>query len=160
MEFDGDLFFPGGDDSVQVWRERRLRAEPYVWLYLTRRFTARAAVRFETRKIEWVNTGGVAHAIETDYVVPSVGLRTYFGSRRKFVVETDFASEIRKRREEIGGSLSRTENFHDHRFYFGLEYFFADDKIIRIIEAIELDGEDVGEFRIHDHGFFQMIFAF
>ncbi|NIM19180.1 MAG: hypothetical protein GTO51_02230 [Candidatus Latescibacteria bacterium] len=52
------------------------------------------------------------------------------------------------------------ENIRDHRFYIAYEYHFGPDKAVRIIESIDLDSEDWGQFSIHDHGFFQMQFGF
>jgi hypothetical protein len=160
MEFHDDLFDRGTDDSVRFWREERARAQPYVWVHLNRRFTLRATVRFEQRTIEWQSVTGQQHLLEIGTIVPTFGLRAHFGSRRQSIVESGFASEFRKRHEEIKNSLDRTDYLDDHRFYFSFEYAFAEDKRFRITESLELDGEDVGEFRIHDHGFAQMIFSF
>ncbi|MDH3215084.1 MAG: hypothetical protein OEN01_02180 [Candidatus Krumholzibacteria bacterium] len=159
MEFDGDLYDRGRDDSVDVWLERRIRAEPYARVTLSPRYSLQARLRLEERRIEWQSNGGERHAIETDYVVPALGLRIRLGSRLKSIVEVGFAAEFRKRRERVNDSALRTAH-NDHRLYFAYDYVFGSSKIIRITEAIELDSEDRGQFRIHDHGFLQMIFGF
>lgn len=158
MEFDGDLFDRGRDDSVKFWEERRVRFEPYARVVLSPRYTLRARVRLEERTIEWQSARG--HSIETEYVVSLIGVRMNLGSRRQSIIEAGIASEFRKRSEEIDNSSVRTDHLDDHRIYISYEHVFGDAKIVRITEAIELDGEDVGEFRIHDHGFVQMIFGF
>ena len=159
MEFDDDLFHRGIDNTVSAWQEERVRAQPYVWAYLSPRYTARATVRFERREIDWTNTSGQHFLVETDYATALVGLRAHFGSRRQSIIEGGFASEFRKRREQID-DMSNTTHHDDHRFYFSFEYAFDDSKRLRITEALELDGEDIGDLRIHDHGFLQMIFGF
>jgi len=121
--------------------------------------TAHATVRFERREIDRTNTSGQHFLVETDYVTALVGLRAHFGSRRQSIIEGGFASEFRKRREQID-DMSNTTHHDDHRFYFSFEYAFDDSKRLRITEAFELDGEDIGDLRIHDHGFLQMIFGF
>jgi len=159
MEFDDGLFERGVDDSVQHWKEKRIRLQPYAWLHLTRRLTARATVRAERREIGWTNVDGERHLLETDYLVALASLRVHLGSRRQSIIEGGLASEFRKRREDIDGS-SDTTHHDDHRAFFSFEYAFDESKRIRITEAFELDGEDVGDLRIHDHGFLQMIFGF
>lgn len=106
-----------------------------------------------------MNINGARHLLDTDYVVPRIGLRAHFGSRRQSIIEGGLGSEFRKRREEIDGS-SDTTHHDDHRAYVSFEYAFDETKRIRIVEAFELDGEDIGDLRIHDHGFVQMIFGF
>jgi hypothetical protein len=159
MEFDDGLFERGVDDSVQSWEESRVRLQPYAWFYLTRRLTARTTVRAERREIGWTNVGGERRLLETDYLVALVGMRVHLGSRRQSIIEGGLASEFRKRRETIEGSCDTTHH-DDHRAYFSFEYAFDESKRVRITEAFELDGEDVGDLRIHDHGFLQMIFGF
>jgi hypothetical protein len=159
MAFDDGLFERGVDDSVQCWEEKRIRLQPYAWLYLTRRLTARATVRAERREIGWTSVDGKRQLLETDYLVALASLRLHLGSRRQSIIEGGLASEFRKRREDVDGS-SDTTHHDDHRAFFSFEYAFDESKRVRITEALELDGEDVGDLRIHDHGFLQMIFGF
>jgi hypothetical protein len=144
---------------VQCWEEKRIRLQPYAWLYLTRRLTARATVRAERREIGWTSVDGKRQLLETDYLVALASLRLHLGSRRQSIIEGGLASEFRKRREDVDGS-SDTTHHDDHRAFFSFEYAFDESKRVRITEALELDGEDVGDLRIHDHGFLQMIFGF
>ncbi len=44
--------------------------------------------------------------------------------------------------------------------HVGLTYRFAPGRILRLIETIDLDREDWGDFWIHDHAFAQAIFSF
>ena len=159
MEIDGDLYDRGVDDSVQAWQERRVRLQPYVWLALNPRVTVRATVRGERREIDWTNIAGLRRSLHSDYLVVLAGLRTHFGSRRQSIIEGGLASEFRERRQWTGG-VSDTTHHDDHRAYLSFEYAFDESKRVRITEALELDGEDIGDLRIHDHGFIQMIFGF
>jgi hypothetical protein len=159
MEFDDDLFERGVDDSVRSWEETRFRLQPYAWLQLAPRLTGRATVRAERREIVWANVAGERRTLESDYLVALVGLRAHLGSRKQSIVEGGLASEFRRRREDIDGS-SNTTHHDDHRVFLSYEHAFDESKRIRITEALELDGEDVGDLRIHDHGFLQMIFGF
>ncbi|MEJ2720021.1 MAG: hypothetical protein P8181_02605 [bacterium] len=99
------------------------------------------------------------------YVVPLLAVRYSFGRNRKAVLETGLVSEWRtytEDRTEVGYNRLRVkrDKSDDHRLYVAFEYVFSDSKIIRLIEGLELDAEDRGDFGFHDHGFFQVIFGF
>jgi hypothetical protein len=159
MELDGDLYERGVDDSVAAWREERLRVQPYLWLNLGRRLTVRGTLRLERREINWTAVGGRCHRVQSDYGVALAGLRAHFGSRRQTILEGGLAAELRRRYEKTDGTAMTTDH-HDHRAYLSFEYAFSETNRVRITEAFELDGEDIGELKIHDHGFIQMIFGF
>ena len=160
MEFDDDLYDRGRDDDAQFWSERRWRAEPYAWVAVNPRLTARARVRFEQRDIEWLDDRARYRSLKTTYAVPTISARVHFGSHRQAIVEAGFASEFRNRREVRVDASVREDNLADHRLYLAYEHVFGEAKMIRVAEAIELDREDVGELRIHDHGFLQLVFGF
>ena len=163
--FGEDLFERTDEDTVRAWRESRWFVAPYAWVTLTDRVGLRATIRFEEREIAIGNDADQTFTTINEYVVPAVGVRYALGERRQYLLEAGLASEFRKRTEKQVESPSLPhvvleENFDDHRLYIAFEYVFGDSKIIRINEAFELDSEDRGEFKIHDHGFVQLILGF
>jgi hypothetical protein len=132
---------------------------------LNDRVVLRGTLRFEEREIAIGNDNDQTFTTINKYVVPSVGVRYGLGDRRQYQLEAGLASEWRERTEKRTESpdvpqIVGEEDFDDHRLYIAFEYVFSDSKIIRFIEAFELDSEDRGEFKIHDHGFFQLILGF
>ncbi len=160
MEFDKDLYWINPEDSVTAWRSTRTYAKPYAWIVLNDRWSLRGAVQFESREIRRRNRQSVEMSIKNHYVAPSVGARLGLGSHRQSIVELGWASLSRRREERTGTGTSNETAFDDHRIYAALEYVLSPDKIVRLIESFELDAGDRGEYGIHDHAFFQMIFGF
>ncbi|UCG50424.1 MAG: hypothetical protein JSW58_09420 [Candidatus Latescibacterota bacterium] len=163
--FEGDLYGRTEEDTVMAWRESRWFLSPYAWVVVNDRLTVRASVRFEEREIAIGNDNEQAFYTVNKYIVPTVGARYAFGKSRLAILEMGIVSEFRRRTEERTDDpfmrmVTRKENFDDNRMYIAFEYVFGDSKILRLNEAIELDAQDWGEFRIHDHGFFQLIFEF
>jgi hypothetical protein len=163
--FGRDLYQRTDEDSVAAWRDSRWFLSPYAWIVLNDRVTLRANVRVGEQEIGIGNVTEQTFYTTNAYVVPLVGVRYSFGRSRSAVLETGLVSEWRKRTEEQTDDMHnrvevRREHFDDHRLYVGFEYVFGDSKIIRLVEAFELDAEDRGDFAIHDHGFFQVIFGF
>ena len=86
------------------------------------------------------------------------------GRRKASIVEAAFIAQYRKREESTlrsNGALTRgVKKFRDHRIALVYEYRFSPTKSVRIIETIDLNREDWGQFSIHDHGFFQIQIGF
>ncbi len=159
MEFDKDLYWISADDSIIAWRSTRTYAKPYAWVVINDAWTLRAAVQFERREIIRVNRQSVKTTIENRYIAPMAGARWGLGARRQSIVEFGWASLFRQREEHSGAGASTTD-FNDHRLYVAFEYAFSPNKFIRLVESFELNKRDRGQYGIHDHGFFQMIFGF
>jgi hypothetical protein len=164
IELGEDPFTFMEEDTMRIWSETRQYATPYVWLPVNRMLSINAAVRFERREISWASVDGAQADVTNQYVVPSVKARLELGRRRASAVEGGFIAEYRKRKEKITRDLSILSNsrddYRDHRLILSYEYHFRPDAILRIIESLDLDREDWGQFSIHDHGFFQMIMGF
>lgn len=163
--FGEDLYERTEEDTVMAWRDSRRFVSPYAWVPLNDRVVLRGTLRFEEREIAIGNDNDQTFTTINKYVVPSVGVRYGLGDRRQYLLEAGFASEFRERTEKRVESpdvpqIVGEEDFDDHRLYIAFEYVFGDSKIIRFIEAFELDSEDRGEFKIHDHGFCQLILGF
>jgi len=164
IEFDTDPFTLMEEDTVVSWSETRKYAATYLWLSPGHGFKVRVDLRFERWSLEWVNADQVRSDISSSYFVPSLRVRLGLGTRRASVVEGGYIAEYRKRRERryIGKINEVTVDSHrcDHRLSIAYEYRFRPDVIVRIIESIDLDRRDWGQFSIHDHGFFQIIIGF
>jgi hypothetical protein len=171
--FDAALFFadyemnpftPTEGDSVKMWIAESRYVKPYAWVVLDGRFTICAAVRFEKRDIKWLDMLTNETKLTNWYAVPSIGVRCGIGDKRASVIDAGFVGQYRKREKlkrtccEI---LSRNnDRYQDNRLYIAYEYYFTENNSVRILETIDLDREDWGQFSIHDHGFFQMQFGF
>jgi hypothetical protein len=165
LRFDEDLYEEMDDDTVTAWRETRAFVAPYAWVPIGERVVVNATVRFEEREISVSNDEGKAYATTNEYVVRRLGASYAFGGGRRFLVESGWAAEFRRRTVEVeqpfGGGIELSRNdIDDHRIYLAIEYRFGEANMIRLNEAFELDCEDRGQFGIHDHGFFQMIVGF
>ncbi len=164
-EFGPDLFERTDDDTVHAWRDTRWFVSAYAWVPVTDRLTLRGTLRFEDRDIRIGNDREQTFSTTNEYIVPLIGARYGLGNRLQYILEAGFASEFRKRTDErierpdVQAVLTE-EHFDDHRFYVAFEYAFGETNMIRFIEAFELDAEDRGDFKIHDHGFFQLIIGF
>lgn len=164
-EFDPDLFERTDDDTVQAWRETWWFVSAYAWVPVTDRITLRGTLRFEDRNISVGNDMAQTFSTTSEYVVPLLAARYGLGERRQYQIEAGYASEFRTRTDEWIESPDTQEtiakdDFDDHRIFVGFEYVFGETNMIRFIEAFELDAEDRGDFKIHDHGFFQLIVGF
>jgi hypothetical protein len=164
-EFGTDLFEETDDDTVMAWRDTRWAVSAYAWVPVTERLTLRGTLRFEDHEISVGNDREQTYATTNEYVVPLVAARYGLGSRRQYLLEAGFASEFREQIDEKverpdSPALISEEHFDDHRFFIAFEYVFGETNMIRFIEAFELDAEDRGDFKIHDHGFFQLIIGF
>jgi hypothetical protein len=163
--FDRDLYERTDEDTVRAWRDERVFVSPYASVPFTDRVGLKAVVRYEKREISVRNHLSQTEHTTNEYVVPRVGVSYAMGTRRQYVLESGFVSEFRTRTvDRAAGSSSRVtlgeEDFDDHRLYLSFEYVFGESNMIRLIEGFELDAEDRGQFGIHDHGFFQLIFGF
>jgi hypothetical protein len=157
-------FTPTEGDSIGSWIADSRYVKPYVWIALDERITLRAAVRIEKRDIKWLDERNYETKLTNWYAIPSIGMRYGFGARRVSIIDAGFVGQYRKREElertccEI---LSRDiDRYQDNRIYIAYEYYFNETSSVRILETIDLDREDWGQFSIHDHGFFQMQFGF
>jgi hypothetical protein len=160
MEFDKDLYWISPDDSVTAWCHTRTYGKPYAWIVLNDRWTVRAAVLIEMREIRRRNRQSVETSIENRYVAPAAGARLGLGARRRATVEMGWASLFRRREERTGAGPPVETDIDDHRIYAAFEYAFGPDRIVRLVEAFDLDARDRGQYGIHDHAFVQMIIGF
>jgi hypothetical protein len=163
-ENENNPFTPTEGDSVESWIVENRYVKPFAWIVLDDRFTVRAAVRFQKRDIKWLDTRSNETKLTNWYSIPSIGIRWGIGSTKASIVDAGFVGQYRKR-EELKRSccevLSRsTDKYQDNRIYIAYEYHFNETSSVRILETIDLDREDWGQFSIHDHGFFQMQFGF
>jgi hypothetical protein len=163
--FGEDLYERTDEDTVRAWHDRRAFVSPYAWIPIGERVVLNATLRYEEREIRVRSDAGLTDETTNEYVVPRIGASYAMGSRRQYILEGGFVSEFRKRtveRAAAGSSLVsvREEDFDDHRLYLAFEYVFGESNLVRLIEGFELDGEDRGQFGIHDHGFFQLIIGF
>lgn len=161
MEFEDEIFRRSEDDTLSAWSESRAWVQPYAWVPLNDRFTLRATLRFEERTIGLLDDNGNKATITNQYAVPLVGIRTGFGWRRAHVIDTGFDFEFRRRKvEQTVEMVPEGDVRRDHRYYLAYEYAWGEGKILRIMETIDLDYADWGDFFVHDHGFFQLLFDF
>lgn len=163
--FDQELYERNDDDSVAAWQDRRAFVSPYAWVALGDRVVLNATLRYEEREIMTRDNAGWTESATNQYIVPRIGASYAMGCRGQYILEGGFVSEFRTRTVERGlagapSSSGNEEDFEDHRLYVSLEYVFGGTNLIRVIEGFELDGEDRGQFGIHDHGFFQLIIGF
>ncbi len=157
-------FTPTEEDSVRAWRVENYFARPFAWMVLNDNALVHAAIRFEKGELKWLNENAWETKIKSWNVLPSVGVQYYFGRRKASIVEAAFFAQYRKREESTqtsSGALARSDKkFRDHRIALVYEYRFSPTNSVRIIETIDLNREDWGQFSIHDHGFFQIQIGF
>jgi hypothetical protein len=134
-----------------------------LWIPLAERLLLKWSLDYVDRKLAWRDDRGRLTKIENTAVVPGVGLQVRPRGGKTYL-EAGLAAEYRRRTEEHYrsglGEGRRDDRYQDHRIYLVYEYRFADAKIIRLIETIDLDREDWGSFSIHDHAFVQLLFEF
>jgi hypothetical protein len=163
-EDENSPFTPTQGDSVGSWIADSRYMKPYAWIALDERFTLCAAVRIEKRDIKWLDEWSFETKLTNWYAIPSIGVRWGLGARKASIIDAGFVGQYRKRerlRRTCCEILSRvTGRYRDNRLYIAYEYYFNETKSIRVLETIDLDREDWGQFSIHDHGFFQMQFGF
>jgi hypothetical protein len=151
-------------DTVRGFEETVWHFQPYAWLPVTGALLFRASLRYEHRHIEWTAGDGRRTSLENRYISPSAGVRVLLGGNKRSVIEGGLSASFRNREEAIsypvGAYQMTSEDFSDSRLYLAYEYHFRPDAVIRIIESVDLDREDWGQFSIHDHGFFQIIVGF
>jgi hypothetical protein len=160
MEIGNDFYNRSEVSGVLAWREVRKHIAPYAWIVVNDRVTARATVYVGDREIRQRLDTGALTTIRNEYIVPAIGVRVGLDARRSSAFEVGFASEWRERKQQSNIGPEITGHFDDHRLCFAYEYAFGGARIIRIAESIDLDGEDHGQFGLHDHGFLQLIFEF
>ncbi len=163
IEFGIDPFKPMESDTLIFWSERRKYLSPYLWLNVSSTVGARIGVRLERWSFEWVNTEALRSDVSSRYVVPSLRVRLALGKKKASIVEAGYIAEYRKRNEKHesrSGIIVEESRRYDHRISIAYEYRFRPDAALRIIESIDLDRRDWGQFSVHDHGFFQLIVGF
>lgn len=157
-------FTPTEGDSVNAWLAESRYVKPYAWIVLDERFTVRTALRFEKRDIKWLDLWNIETKLTNWYAIPSIGIRYGLGEKRASIIDAGFVGQYRKREESKRTCCTvlsiSTDRYQDNRLYIAYEYHFSESSSVRILETIDLDREDWGQFSIHDHGFFQMQFGF
>jgi hypothetical protein len=152
------------EDSVRAWRVERYFARPFLWMVLSKRTIVHAAIRFEKGELKWRNDKWWETKIKSWNTIPSVGVQYHLGRRKASIVEAVFSAQYRKREESImrvsGVQTRDVKKFRDQRISLVYEYRFSPTRSVRIIETIDLNHEDWGQFSIHDHGFFQILIGF
>lgn len=164
IDFDVAPFSVLAEDTAGAYNETAWFLQPYAWIAVTDMLVFRACLHLESRRLEWISPDGGRTAVENDYIVPALGLRIALGERQKSVIEGRLSASLRNREEEFrrlsGEYRITSDKFFDSRLAVAYEYHFRPDAVFRIIESIDLDREDWGQFSIHDHGFFQIIVGF
>jgi hypothetical protein len=177
IALDRDFFSPTSDANVLGWTHERGHVEPYGWLPLGHRLTLRGSVRIERRDDDRRRLSGGDVKIRNEYLVPRLGLRWAPREDPKSLLEGGLAAEYRWRDEATrsygvplaapfsnaplaSGTTKRWDDFSDHRLYLAYEHRFGPARLLRVVESIDLDSEDWGQFWIHDHFFLQLSFDF
>jgi len=169
----GDLAVAPSAAENSVEEERVWWAAPYLTVSAGRRLSFFAEVLLAGRRLRWKDevssaagtTGSQTntspqelHQVTSFYVAPVVSARFRLGRREGSLVEAGLAVEDHRRRETF--RLVRLEETRrDHRLFFAYEHSFGARLKLRIVESLDLDRRDWGQFSIHDHGFFQALMS-
>jgi len=164
IEFGDDPFTLMKSDTLLSYSEEKMFFAPYLWMSVGERAVVALSVRFERRELYWTNNERIGSRIRNRYIVPAFRLFYELGARKKSEVGFAFISEYRKRTEVdcigSGQIIDMDSERKDRRICILYEYRFRPDARLKIIESIDLDKRDWGQFSVHDHGFFQLIIGF
>ena len=111
----------------------------------------------QIRRERWAGEGTLkTGSFRKDEILPFAMASFRFGGSH--MVEWGYLSD-RYDSERIGSVTDRDERF-ENRLMLAYELSLGERGMLRIIETIDLDREDWGQFSIHDHFFLQTAFRF
>lgn len=123
--------------------------------FLTERMSLRAGVQF--RRERWAGEGDIeTGSFRKDEILPFAAMACRFSDMH--MLECGYLGD--RYISEGTGALREGDERFENRLSLVYELTLDERSMIRIIETIDLDREDWGQFSIHDHFFLQTAFRF
>jgi hypothetical protein len=144
-----------GESASEMHRIREFL--PHVWWYPSEGSGIAFHTGLELRRERWSGEGDERHGdFSKEELLPFFVFRYRFGDVHG--LELGYLGD--RYRSERKGDRDETAERWENRLELVYELKLKDLHRFRIIETIDLDREDWGQFSIHDHFFFMMLIAF
>lgn len=111
----------------------------------------------QIRRERWTGEGDVeTGSLRKDEVLPFAAVVLRFSG--KHALECGYLGD--RHYSEGTGPLRESDERFENRLSLAYELYLDERSMVRVIETIDLDREDWGQFSIHDHFFIQTAFRF